>query len=100
MAADDLARAAYEPAADAYKAACIFARCILLADKDSKLSASRRTDLADSYANRAMAALHQAVTAGYKDAGIKKDKDLDPLRPRADFQKLLADLKSTQAAKP
>jgi tetratricopeptide (TPR) repeat protein len=46
-------------------------------------------------ADRATAFLTQAVAAGYKDvAHMKQDKDLDPLRDRADFQKLLADLEA------
>ncbi len=45
------------------------------------------------YGDRAMELLRQAVKAGWKDAAhMKQDTDLDPLRDRADFQKLLADL--------
>ena len=37
--------------------------------------------------------LHKAVQAGYKDtAHMKKDTDLDALRDREDFKKLLAEL--------
>jgi hypothetical protein len=44
-------------------------------------------------------ALRQAVAKGYKDAAhLKKDPDLDPLRGRGDFQKLLAEVEA--AAKP
>jgi hypothetical protein len=44
-------------------------------------------------ADRAMAWLTQAVAAGYKDvAHMKEDKDLDALRDRPDFKKLLAEL--------
>jgi serine/threonine protein kinase/tetratricopeptide (TPR) repeat protein len=50
---------------------------------------------ADAQANQAMAWLQKAVAAGYKDvANMKKDKDLDALRERADFKKLLADLEA------
>ena len=49
--------------------------------------------LAKDDADRAMQWLHKAVQAGYKDAAhMKKDPDLDPLRERADFKKLLAEL--------
>ena len=42
-----------------------------------------------------MAWLKQALAAGYKDAKLMKtDKDLDALRDRKDFQKLLADLEA------
>jgi tetratricopeptide (TPR) repeat protein len=45
---------------------------------------------ADAEADRAMAWLKQAVAAGYKNAAhLKQDKDLDALRDRADFTKLV-----------
>jgi hypothetical protein len=45
---------------------------------------------ADAEADRAMGWLYQAVAVGYKDAvQLKQDKDLDALRDRADFAKLL-----------
>ncbi len=47
------------------------------------------------YADRAMELLHIAVKAGYKDAAhMKKDTDLDPLREREDFKKLIAELET------
>ena len=46
-------------------------------------------------ADRAMVWLTQAVAAGYKGfARMKQDADLDVLRNRADFQKLLAGLEA------
>jgi serine/threonine-protein kinase len=46
-----------------------------------------------AYADRAMATLRRAVTAGFADVGmLRRDTDLDPLRPRRDFQELLMDL--------
>jgi hypothetical protein len=48
---------------------------------------------ADAEADKAMAWLKKAVAAGYKDAAhMQKDKDLDALREREDFKKLLAEL--------
>jgi tetratricopeptide (TPR) repeat protein len=48
-------------------------------------------------ADLAMEWLHKAVAAGYKDiAQIKKDADLDALRDRDDFKKLLAELEAKQ----
>ena len=39
--------------------------------------------------------LQKAVQAGYKDAAhMKKDTDLDSLRDRDDFKKLLAELEA------
>jgi electron transfer flavoprotein alpha/beta subunit len=44
-------------------------------------------------ADRAMAWLEQAIAAGYDNLALmQKDSDLDALRDRADFQKLLAEL--------
>jgi tetratricopeptide (TPR) repeat protein len=49
--------------------------------------------LANDDADRAMAWLTKAVSAGYKDkAHMEKDADLDSLRDRADFKNLLAEL--------
>jgi hypothetical protein len=73
--------------ADVYNAACIFARCVPLAERDK--------ERAQNYADRAMAALRQAVQNGYKDcAHMKKDTDLDPLRSHPEFQKLLKELEA------
>jgi serine/threonine-protein kinase len=92
-AAADLARVAFDPAGDAYKAACFLARCIPVAEKDAKLPQARRQELTKSYGDRAMEALRQALAKGYQDAAhMQKDTDLDPLRGRDDFRKLLAEL--------
>src|SRR5205823_1766822 len=92
-AADRLTRATLSPAPDFYDAACYFCRCVPLAAKDAHLTDARRRKLADAYADRALTLLRQAVQLGYKDvAHLKKDPDLDPLRSRPDFQKLLHEL--------
>jgi len=47
----------------------------------------------DAEADRAMVLLEQAVAAGYKDAAhMRKDKDLDSVRNRDDFKKLIGEL--------
>src|SRR5262249_255480 len=44
-------------------------------------------------ADLAIAALRQAFLAGWKDVGhTNQDTDLDPLRPRPDFQVLMMDM--------
>jgi hypothetical protein len=53
---------------------------------------------ANQEANRAMALLQQAVSKGYTSAQVKQDKDLDPLRDRDDFKKLITDLEAKTAA--
>ena len=49
-----------------------------------------------------MELLKQAVAAGFKDVGVwKADTDLDSLRGRGDFKKLIAELERSNAqAKP
>jgi tetratricopeptide (TPR) repeat protein len=97
-AADRLAQFAVNPPNDLYNPACFLSRCVPLAAKDDKLPEAKRQELAKDYADRAMTALRQAVARGYKDAAhLKKDPDLDPLRRRDDFQKLLAGLEKTTA---
>jgi hypothetical protein len=82
-----------------YAAACILARCVPLAERDSQLAKGQRKERAREYADRALATLRQAVQNGYRDvAHMKKDTDLDPLRSHADFQKLLKELEAK--AKP
>jgi serine/threonine protein kinase/tetratricopeptide (TPR) repeat protein len=76
--------------ASIYHIACVHAVMIAKAEDRGK-----QADLAMDW-------LQQAVAAGYKDvAHMKKDTDLDPLRGREDFKKLLADLeKASPPAKP
>jgi hypothetical protein len=93
--ADQLAALGWNPQDDAYNAACAMAQCIPIVDKDVKLPKPKRQVLTQSYADRALALLRRAITKGYKDAAnMKKDTDLDPLRSREDFQKLLAELEA------
>jgi tetratricopeptide (TPR) repeat protein len=51
----------------------------------------------EEYADRAMELLRQAVKAGFKDAAhLGKDTDLDALRDRADFTKLVTMLEGNR----
>jgi serine/threonine protein kinase/tetratricopeptide (TPR) repeat protein len=84
---------AYELPRDAYNSACLLARCSRLAATDERFAETKRNELASDYGDRALAALRQAIEKGYKDiAQLNKDADLELLRSRADFQKLMADL--------
>ena len=97
-AAGELSRIAFEPAGDAYQAACFFSRCVVLAETDNRLPQAQRQELAKTHGDRAVAALREAVAKGYADvANVRKEKDLDPLRPRPDFQKLIAELEKAAA---
>jgi tetratricopeptide (TPR) repeat protein len=91
--AEELARFANDPANDTYNAACFLCQCVTLAEKDARLEAAKRKELAGKYADRALALLRQAVERGFKNADhMKKDSDLQPLRERPEFKKLLAEL--------
>jgi serine/threonine protein kinase len=83
----------WDPPADAYDAAGFLSGCIPIAAKHQKLDDRQREESAQFYTNAALKLLRDAVSKGYQDvAHIKKDTDLDPLRPRDDFQKLVAQL--------
>ena len=83
-----------------YNAACVLSLASAAADHDTKLSPTDRTGLKARYADRAIDLLHKAIAKGYRNPRIiKEDRDLDPLRARQDFQKLLADLEASSASK-
>src|SRR5262249_10572085 len=78
---------------DAYDGACGLSRCVRIVAKHDKLDAMQRKEAARFYGDAAMKLLRDAVSKGYKDvAHMKKDIDLDPLRQREDYQKLVGDL--------
>src|SRR5262249_8702820 len=71
-----------------YNIACVHA---LMIPKSS--DGAKEADLAMDW-------LQKAVAAGYKDVGqFKKDTDLDALRQREDFKKLVADLEAAMKQK-
>jgi eukaryotic-like serine/threonine-protein kinase len=75
-----------------YNAACFRSVTAAVQAKAPGADAAR---LAKDDADRAMAWLTKAVAAGYKDAAhMKKDTDLDSLREREDFKKLLAEVEA------
>ncbi len=79
---DELMKIPGAPASIVYDFARIYA-----------VASGKVVDKKQPYADRAMALLHKAVKAGYKNAAhMKKDTDLDALRARDDFNKLLAEL--------
>jgi tetratricopeptide (TPR) repeat protein len=86
----ELTKTATWDAGQWYDFACVYA-----------LASGKSADKKKEYADRAMDLLRQAVKAGWNDAAhMQKDTDLDPLRGREDFRKLLAELEKKSAAKP
>jgi eukaryotic-like serine/threonine-protein kinase len=91
----------WEPAADAYEAARMLARCAPIVEKNDKLDVAKRQAEMQLYADQAMAMLRDAVVKGYKDAArMKKDKELEPLQEREDFKKMVAELEAAKHAPP
>jgi tetratricopeptide (TPR) repeat protein len=90
--ARELPGIAFDPAFDAYEAACVLARCLTLAEKDPRLGPRERRDKAHSYGDRAVAELRHAIESGYQNISAwQTDARLASLRPRSDFQKLLTE---------
>jgi tetratricopeptide (TPR) repeat protein len=78
---------------NAYDAVCYLSLCIPIVVKHDKLDDKQRKEAAQFYGDAAMKLLREAVSKGFKDVPhMKKDTDLDPLRQREDFQKLVAEL--------
>jgi hypothetical protein len=79
--------------ADAYDAACFLSQCVPIVAKHDKLDDKQRKEAVQFYGDAAMKLLRDAVNKGFKDVvHMKKDTDLDPLRQREDFQKLVVGL--------
>jgi len=74
---------------DLYSLACCYSNLsLLLEHAATKATSSERTALTD----RATATLRRALLAGFRNFPLMdRDKDLDPLRGRADFQALILD---------
>jgi serine/threonine protein kinase/tetratricopeptide (TPR) repeat protein len=84
-----------EEAEQLYDVACMYALCAQAATQAR--SPARGAPGSGELAAEAMALLKQAVAKGYKNAAhMNEDKDLDVLRQRAEFKKLLAELKAAK----
>jgi tetratricopeptide (TPR) repeat protein len=92
-AAAQLRDLGWDPPGNAYDAACALARCILIIQKDDKLSKEERANAEQFYGDGAMNMLKTAVANGWKNAAhMQNDTDLAALRERDDFKKLIAEL--------
>jgi hypothetical protein len=79
-----------------YRAACI--RAVTAAVLRAAEPSGEGGRQADTEADQAMAWLKQAVAAGFNNAAhLKQDRDLDALRGRADFLKLVTTLEASEA---
>jgi tetratricopeptide (TPR) repeat protein len=92
-AAEKMRDLGWDPSDDAYDAACYLSLCIPIIQRDDKATKEERDKQMAFYGAEALKMLRAAFAKGYEDAAhMKKDADLEPLRAREDFKKLLADL--------
>ena len=85
----------WDPAGDAYDAACALAHCIPIVTDAPKQELDSKDKRAAFYGDEAMNMLRDAVLKGFKNAAhLKKDTDLASLRDREDFKKLVAELEA------
>lgn len=85
----------WEPAADAYDAACMLARCVPIVAQSDTPDAAKRQAETQFYADQAMTMLRDAIAKGYRNLKhMKEDPELNVLREREDFKTLLAELQA------
>jgi tetratricopeptide (TPR) repeat protein len=90
LAAEELPRCLPRSADECLRAAQYVARCIPYAQSDAALSEVERASTGARYADRAMELLRQGAALGTPRFDVlRDDRDLAPLRERADFQVLL-----------
>jgi len=95
QAVAELVKAVPAEVADYPRGAALLARCVALAGKDEKLAEGKRKELAKRYGDQALDLLQKAIARGYKDVIYLRDsRDLEPLRSRDDFKKILSDLET------
>lgn len=103
--ADELQAATNTTAGNTYDLACVHAISLGAVSADIKLTAKEKQALQAKYAQLALAMLARAKSAGhFKNAAniklLKQDKDLAPLRSRADFKLFLAEVEKEATPKP
>jgi tetratricopeptide (TPR) repeat protein len=86
-----------------YHVACEMAQMVPLVGRgkqEAELTGDERAERKE-YADRAVQELRLALADGFSDIPlILRDEDLDPIRFRDDFKKLIAELKPKSATKP
>jgi hypothetical protein len=84
-----------------FDGACWHARLSLWADERKSSIPDQEHDEAHLEADRAVEQLRRAIETGFADLdAIRRDKALDPLRGRTDFQKVVADLEERLKSHP
>jgi tetratricopeptide (TPR) repeat protein/tRNA A-37 threonylcarbamoyl transferase component Bud32 len=82
-------------------AAWFVARCMPLAENDAGLPGEKRKELVQVYADQAMRYLRDGVAKGGVDAGfVMGNLEFEPLRARADYKALLAELEARPKPAP
>ena len=72
------------------QAAFTLAACVSIARDDEDLTAGERSEVAESYAQRALDLLRRAAERGFADAeALRADRDFDPIRGRPEFAEIL-----------
>jgi hypothetical protein len=79
-----------------YELACALAQCsTVVGNGKAQLTAAEQADKR-RYAEQAIRALKEAIAGGWENlAWMKQDPELDALRDRDDFKKVLTDLEET-----
>jgi tetratricopeptide (TPR) repeat protein len=89
--ADDWAGLFPDGWAESVQAARHIVGCILVAERDQRLSVDRREELVRRYGDQVVERLRHAVARGYRGLGeLARLPDFERLRQRDDFQQLLA----------
>ena len=80
---------------DAFDAAGQLAQCVALVAKDASLTPEQKQKKADEYTEQSVKLTREAFVRGYKDAdGLMKNTNFAPLQERADFRKLVAEIRA------
>src|SRR5262249_39706501 len=87
--AQAVAESAAATGQELFLAANVFTSCMSLADKEGPA--------VEWYARRAVTTLRKAAARGFRNAErLKSSAELEPLRSREDFRKLIAELEASQ----
>jgi hypothetical protein len=98
-AADELGKIRERQKSIPYHRACVYSLASSAALRDDKLPLPARMDLAERYAGRALELLAEARNIGFFKSQnvlhhLTSTKDLDAIREREEFRKLLVEVKA------